>query len=209
MQIDSNEARCPRERGILGTASSGCRLVLALLLLTVASGAVGAAQGGTQPTLAGIWRLHETVGELPEQAARALEGKMDAGVSVTIRIDQTDAAVTVRRLGDSEALLRVMSLAADAIEHQVPGGGVLRGRAEWRDRAVVATGHVAVKQGMLKRNVPFEEVWQLDEAGRTITVTTTLKTPLGVKRRTQVFRRVTEEPPGAGEPASADHHAGR
>jgi hypothetical protein len=89
-------------------------------------------------------------------------------------------------------LLRVMPFSANAIEHQVPGGGRLRVRAEWRDRAVVAAGQAAVKQEFLKRNVPFEEVWQIDEAGRTLTVTTTLKTPVGVKRRTQVFVRATE-----------------
>lgn len=100
------------------------------------------------------------------------------------------------------SLLRVMSFSAGRSEHQVPGGGLLKGRAEWPDRAVVADGQVAVKQGLLKRNVPFEEVWQLDEAARTLTVITTLKTPLGVKRRTQVFTRVTEDAPRDGEARS-------
>lgn len=166
-----------------------------LLVMTTASVVVSAAQDEKVPTIAGMWRLHETAGELPEQAARALDGKTDAGLIVTIRIDQTNGAVTVRRLRDPAALLRVMSLAAEASEHQVPGGGALKVRAEWRDRALVVKGHLEVKQGFLKRNVPFEEVWQLEEAGRTLRVTTVLKTPLGVKRRTQVFARVIEDTP--------------
>jgi hypothetical protein len=174
-------------------------LLLLLLTLTGASVAAGAAQQGTLPTLSGAWRLHETSGELPEQAVRALDGRGDSPASDTIQIDQTEADVTVRRLGTPPVLLRVMPFSANAVEHQVPGGGSLRARAEWRDRALVATGQVAVKQGLLKRHVPFEEVWQTDEGGRTLTVTTTLKTPLGVKRRTQVFIRVMEDPPGAPE----------
>lgn len=170
-----------------------------LLAMTAASAFVSAAQDGTRPTLAGMWRLQETTGDLPEQAARALEGKTAAGASVTIRIDQSDVAVTVRRLEDPAALLRVMSLAAEPSQHQVPGGGLLKGRAQWRHRAVVAEGQVAVKQGFIKRNVPFEEVWQLDEAERTLRVTTTLKTPLGVKRRTQVFTRVAEDASRSGQ----------
>jgi hypothetical protein len=156
-----------------------------------------------------VWRLHETSGELPEQADRALDGTGDSPSSVTIHIDQTAADVTVRRLGNPPALLRVMPFSAHAIEHQVPGGGRLRARAQWRDRALVATGQVAVKQGILTRHVPFEEVWQIDEGGRTLTMTTTLKTPLGVKRRTQVFMRVAEDAPGAGEGHGAGDPATR
>lgn len=112
-----------QERRALWTASSGRRQanrwLLLLLTLTGASVAIGAAQQGALPTLSGVWRLHETFGELPEQAVRALDGT-----------------------GDSPA---------NAIEHQVPGGGRLRARAERRDRALVATGQVAVKQGFLTR----------------------------------------------------------
>jgi hypothetical protein len=139
-----------------------------------------------------MWRLHETSGELPEQAERALDGSGDSPAGVTIQIDQTEADVTVRRLGTSPVLLRVMAFSTDAIAHQVPGGGSVRARTEWRDRALVATGQVTVKQGFLKRHVPFEEVWQIDDGGRILTVTTTLKTPLGVKRRTQAFTRVAK-----------------
>lgn len=161
------------------------------IVVIAASVTAGAAPQGAPPTLSGVWRLHETSGELPAQAGRALDGKADGGASVTIQVDQTPADVTVRRLGSAPAVLRVMPLPAGAIDHQVPGGGLLKGRAEWRDRALVANGHVAVKQGFLKRSVPFEESWQLDEGGRTLTVTTTLTTPVGVKRRAQVFSRVT------------------
>lgn len=160
----------------------------------------GAAPQAALPTLSGVWQLHETRGELPAQAGRALDGTAEGGAGVTIQVDQTTAGVTVRRLGHAPAVLRVMPLGAGATDHQVPGGGLLKGRAEWRDRALVANGHVAVKQGLLKRNVPFEETWRLDDGERTLTVTTILTTPMGVKRRTQVFIRSAEAPPQAGQP---------
>ncbi len=168
-------------------------LMLALLVLAVASGVAAAGQGGTQSGLAGVWRLQETTGELPDQAARALDGENDGGDGMTIRIDQTDDAVTVRRLGRSPMILRALSLAVEPGGRRAPGGGALNGHAEWRDRALVASGHITAKRGFIKRNVPFEEVWRADESGRRLSVTTTLKTPLGVKRRTQVFERASED----------------
>lgn len=202
MRIDRSEPRRMRGLGTVRRTSAEARLVLGALVLIVGCGAVRPERAGAQPTLAGIWRLGETRGELPRQAARALEGNTASGASVTIRIQQTEAAVTVRRLDDPAPLLRVMSLATATIEHQVPDGGVLRARAEWRGRAIVATGHVAVRRGVVTRNVRFEEVWHLDESGRTLTVTTTLNTPLGVKHRTQVFARVMEDAWRAEQPAS-------
>lgn len=85
----------------------------------------------------------------------------------------------------------------------------MRGRAGWRDGALVVSGHVAVKQGFLTRRVPFEEGWQLDDDGRMLTVTTILETPLGMKRRTQVFIRVTEDASGAGAGSLAGDAATR
>ncbi len=140
---------------------------------------------------------------------RALDGKAEGSASVTIQVDQTSADVSVRRLGTPPVLLRILPFSADAIEHQVPGGGLVSGRAEWKDGALVANGHVTVKQGFLKRRVPFEEGWQLDEGGRMLTVTIILKTPLGVKRRTQVFMRVTEAAPATEERRVAGGPANR
>jgi hypothetical protein len=180
-----------------------------VLTLTGAGIAAGAAQQEAPRTLSGVWRLRETRGELPEQAVRALDGKTDGGATVTIQVEQTAADVTVRRLGTPPVLLRIMSWSAEAIDHQVPSGGLMSGRAEWKDGALVANGHVTVKQGFLRRRVPFEEAWQLDAGGRMLTVTITLKTPLGVKRRTQLFMRVTEDASGAGAESSAGDAATR
>ena len=202
-----------QERRARWTASSGPRQAHRLLLLLILTGtdiAAGAAQQEAPRTLSGVWRLHETRGELPEQAVRALDGKADGGATVTIQVEQAAADVTVRRLGAPPVLLRVMPLSANAVDHQVPGRGLMSGRAEWKaDGALVANGHVTVKQGFLKRRVPFEEEWQLDEGGRMLTVTITLKTPLGEKRRTQVFMRVTEDASGAGAYMSAGDTAPR
>jgi hypothetical protein len=178
------------------------------LLLTLAGATIAAGAGRQEPpgTLSGVWRLHETRSELPEQAVRALDGKAEGRASVSIQVHQTTADVSVHRLDTPPVLLRILPFSANAIEHQVPSGGLMSGRADWNDRTLVANGHVAVKQGFLKRNVPFEEVWQLDEGGRMLTVTIVLKTPLGVKRRTQVFMRVEDAPAGegrvAGDPAT-------
>jgi hypothetical protein len=167
------------------------KLTLALLVLTVGSG-VAAAWGATQSELAGAWRLQKTTGDLPDQAARAFDGENDGGDGMTIRIDWTDDAVTVRRLGRSPMILRALSLSAEP-GPRPPGGGALNAHAEWRDGALVASGHITAKRGFIKRNVPFEEVWRAHESGRRLSVTTTLKTPLGVKRRTQLFERASED----------------
>lgn len=203
MRVNRNGLGCAQERRALWSAwSEGRQASLGLLglLLTLAGAniAADAAQQEAPRTLSGVWRLHETAGDMPEQAVRALDGKADGGASVTVQVDYTAADLTVRRLGTPPVLLRAMPFSADTVEHQVPGGGLMRGRAEWRDGVLVVNGHVAVKQGFLTRSVPFEEGWQLDEGGRMLTVTTILTTPLGVKRRTQVFMRVTEDASGAG-----------
>jgi hypothetical protein len=210
MRANRNLRGCSQEYQARGTASSGGRQAPLLLLLGLvlalagANIAGGAAQQEAPRTLAGVWRLHETRGELPEQAVRALDGRAGGGATVTIQVEQAAADVTVRRLGAPPVLLRVMPLSARAGDHQVPGGGLMSGRAEWKeDGALLANGHVTVKQGFLRRRVPFEEEWQLDEGGRMLTVTSTLKTPLGVKRRIQVFMRVTEDASGAGTESSA------
>lgn len=214
MRVNRNGRGCRQERRARWTASSGGRLARGVrlgLLLTLggASIAAGAAQQEAPRTLSGLWRLHDTRGELPEQAMRALDGKTDGGALVTIQVDQTAADVTVHRLGTPPVRLRILPLSADAIEHQVPSGGLMSGRAAWKDGALVANGHVTVKQGLLTRRVPFEEGWQLDESGGMLTVTIILKTPLGVKRRTQVFMRVTEDASGAGAKSPAGDTATR
>jgi hypothetical protein len=169
------------------------------VLLVLGAGPVGvqaAAQTGISPTLSGTWRLHESAGDLPGRAARALDGSADTDRDVTIQVDQADGRITVHRLEEPPALLRVMTIAAATIQHQVPRGGPLDGRAERRNGVLVSHGDVAVRQGLLRRQVPFEETWEVGDGGRMLTVTTMLKTPFGVKRRTQVFTRVVEQEDG-------------
>ncbi len=166
------------------------KLMLALLVLIVGS-AVAAAGGAPQSGLAGTWRLQETTGDLPDQAARAFDGENGGGDGMTIRIDRTDDAVTVRRLGRSPVILRTLSFGMEPAPRT--SGGALNAHAEWRDGVLVASGHITAKRGFIKRNVPFEEVWRADGSRRRLSVTTTLKTPLGVKRRTQLFERASED----------------
>lgn len=196
-----------RGHGAAGTMSLGGWVVFVMLVLTVGGGAATAGRNGAQPALAGVWRLDQTTGELPDQAARALDGETDARRGMTIRIEQTDASIEVRRLGGPEVLLRAMSFVSEAPSDGRKHGNVLRGHAEWRDGALLANGHITGTRGFIKRQVPVEELWSLEESGRALRVTTTLKTPLGVKRRTQVFVRATSSTP-TGEPDSPDRPAG-
>ena len=125
-------------------------LTCVTFVVLAASVTGGAAPQEALPTLSGAWQLHETRGELLAQAGRALDGTVEGGAGVTIQVDQTTASVTVRRLGHAPAVLRVMSIGAGATDHQVPGGGLLKGRAEWRDRALVGNGHVGREPGGFK-----------------------------------------------------------
>lgn len=201
MRLNWNARECRQERRAPRASRRRQHGGLVLLLLLAGASIAAARQGA--PPLSGLWRLHETRGDLPEQARRALDGNTDGDASVTIQVEQTAADVTVRR-GNPAVLLRVMPFSGKSLDHQVPGGGLLRGHAEWRDGTLVANGRVAVKRGLLKRDVAFEEGWQVDEAGQTLTVTAILKTPVGVKRRTQVFIRVAESAPGVGTGSHAD-----
>lgn len=173
--------------------------------LLAASTTGGTAQERRAEPLIGSWRLQETSGELPAQAARVLDGETGTGAETAIRIDQAGAFVTVRRVAPAATVLRTLALAPATGDPQAAGGGALRMQAAWRDQTLVAEGHMTVKQGFLKRTVPVEEAWHVDPAGRTLTVTTTLKTPLGVKQRTQVFARTAEGEPEGEAPAAGSH----
>ncbi len=180
-----------------GRAPHASRWVVALAVAGLGI-ATASAQPAAPSNLAGAWTLQESTGNLPDQAVRAVDGVTESGGPVAIRIEQTDASVTVRRLGSDATVLRVMVVAAPA-DAEAPRAGLPRLRAEWREGTLIARGDVTVKRGFLKRRVPFEERWQLDEAGSRLTVTMTLMTPLGARQRTQIFVRAPAEV-AAGRP---------
>lgn len=142
--------------------------------------------------LSGSWTLKESTGSLPEQAVRIIDGPTSTAPD-TIRIEQTTAYVRVRRVSQDAALLRVMFLGTGEPDAPTAEGALLTGRAEWRDRTLFSHGTLAVKQGFVKRRVTFEEQWRLGAEGNTVTVVISMKTPLGLKTRTQVYVRVIEQ----------------
>ncbi len=168
-------------------------------VLALALAGLGVAAASGQPVassnLSGTWTLQESTGYLPDQAVRAVDGVTASVAPVAIQIEQTDASVTVRRIGSDAAVLRVMVVAMPA-DDVAPGAGLPRTRAEWREGTLIARGDVTVKQGFVKRRVPFEERWQLDAARSRLTVTMTLTTPRGARQRTQVFLRAPTEVAG-------------
>lgn len=158
------------------------------VLVTLASGATAAAaQSPGPPALSGLWTLQESTGDLPDQAVRAFDGS--AVSTATIEIQEAGGSVTVRRITPHAVVLRVMLLQPDDRDAAAGRGAVLTARAEWQSRTLAARGEVTIRQGFLKRRVPYEEEWRVDEGERTLTVMLSVKTPLGVKRRTQVFVR--------------------
>jgi hypothetical protein len=162
--------------------------VLAVLVTLAASGATtAAAQAVAPPSLSGSWTLQESTGDLPDQAVRAFDGS--AVSTATIDIEEAGGSVTVRRITPHAVVLRVMLLQAGERDAAAIQGAVLTARAQWQARTLAARGDVTIKQGFLKRRVPYEEEWQVGDGERTLTVTLSVKTPLGVKRRTQVFVR--------------------
>lgn len=142
--------------------------------------------------LSGSWTLKESTGSLPEQAVRIIDGPTSTAPD-TIKIEQTTAYVRVRRVSQDAALLRVMFLGTGEPDAPTAEGALLTGRAEWRDRTLFSHGTLAVKQGFVKRRVTFEEQWRLGAEGNTVTVVISMKTPLGLKTRTQVYVRVIEQ----------------
>lgn len=159
------------------------------VLLTLAGGGMTemSAQSPGPPAISGAWTLQESTGDLPDQAVRAFDGS--AVFTATIDVRQADGSLTVRRITPPAVLLRVMLLQAGERDSEAIQGAVLTTRAQWQDRTLVARGDITIKQGFLKRRVPYEEEWRVDEGQQTLTVLLSVKTPLGVKRRTQVFVR--------------------
>lgn len=162
--------------------------VLAVLVTLAASGATIAAAQPVAPTsLSGSWTLQASTSDLPDQAVRAFDGS--AVSTATIEIEEAGGAVTVRRITPNAVVLRVMLLQAGERDAAAIQGAVLTARAQWQARTLAARGEITIKQGFLKRRVPYEEEWQVGDGERTLTVTLSVKTPLGAKRRTQVFVR--------------------
>ena len=143
--------------------------------------------------LSGSWTLKESTGNLPEQAVRVIDGRRTSIALYTIEIDETDAYVRVRRVSQEPALLRVMFLGTGEPDARIAEGALLTGRAEWRNGTLFSQGNLAVKQGFMKRRVTFEEQWRLGAEGSTVTVVISMKTPLGLKTRTQVYVRVADK----------------
>lgn len=177
-------------------AGAWCRWLVAFVAAALVGSGPAAASAGVVAVLAdlsGSWTLKESTGSLPERAVRVLDGSQASTAPFTIEIDQTEALVTVRRVGQDPALLRFMSLGTGGPDAPAADGARLTGRAEWRDRTLFLHGTLAVKQGFVKRRITFEEQWRLGAEGRTVTVVITMKTPLGLKTRTQVYIRETEK----------------
>jgi hypothetical protein len=102
-------------------------------------------------------------------------------------------SVRAEAMDEDAALLRVMFLGTGEPDAPTAEAALLTGRAEWRDRTLFSHGTLAVKQGFVKRRVTFEEQWRLGAEGNTVTVVISMKTPLGLKTRTQVYVRVIEQ----------------
>lgn len=166
---------------------TGIWMVSVFLVLAGGGGTIAAAQSGAPPSLSGSWTLQESAGDLPDQAVRAFDGS--AVSTATIEISEAGGSISVRRITPHAVLLRVLLLPAGEREGAAFHGAVLTARAQWQDRTLAARGDVTIKQGFLKRRVPYDEEWRVGEGERTLTVTLSVKTPLGVKRRTQVFVR--------------------
>ncbi len=175
--------------------------VLAALVTLAGGGMTGtSAQSPGTPTLSGSWTLQESTGDLPDQAVRAFDGS--AVSTATIEIKEAGGSVTVRRITPHAVVLRVMLLQAGDRDAAAIRAAVLTARAQWQDRTLAARGDVTIKQGFLRRRVPYDEEWRVGEGERTLTVTLSVKTPLGVKRRTQVFVREESHGLNGGRAAS-------
>jgi hypothetical protein len=177
-------------------ADTGCQW-LVWLVMAVLMGAGLAAESArvvvASDDLSGLWTLKESTGNLPEEAVRVIDGPRTSTAPHTIQVEQTHAYVRVRRVSQDAVLLRVMSLGTGEPDAPAAEGALLTGRAEWRDRTLISHGTLAVKQGFVRRRVTFEEEWRLGAEGSTVTVVIRMKTPLGLKTRTQVYVRVTEK----------------
>jgi hypothetical protein len=175
--------------------------VLAVLVTLAGGGKTGtSAQSPGPPVLSGWWTLQESTGDLPDQAVRAFDGS--AVSSATIEIEEAGGSVTVRRITPNAVVLRVMLLQAGDRDAAAVRGAVLTARAEWQSRTLAARGEVTIKQGFLKRRVAYEEEWRVSEGERTLRVMLSVKTPFGVKRRTQVFVRDESHDLNGGRAAS-------
>lgn len=176
-----------RPMGSLSGRRTGLRMLAVLVTLAGGGTTIAAAQPLASPSFSGSWALQQSTGDLPDQAVRAFDGT--AVDTATIDVQQADGSLVVRRITPHAVLLRVILLQAGERDSEAIQGAVLTARAQWQGRTLVARGDVTVKQGLLKRRVPYEEEWRVDEGDRTLTVVLSVKTPLGVKRRTQVFVR--------------------
>ncbi len=185
MDVMQQDARRPTRS--LSGRRTGIRMLAVLVTLAGGGRTIAAAQPVSPPSLSGSWTLQESTGDLPDQAVRAFDGS--AVSTATIEIEQAGGSVTVRRITPHAVVLRVMLLQAGDRDAAALRGAVLTARARWQDRALTARGDVIIKQGLLKRRVPYEEEWRVGERERTLTVTLSVQTPLGVKRRTQFFVR--------------------
>jgi hypothetical protein len=185
-----------RKRRSVWVAGTGCRWLVALVM-AVLMGAGAAAESarvaGAADDLSGLWTLKESTGNLPDQAARVIDGPRTSTALHTIEVEQTDAYVRVRRVSQDPVVLRVMFLGAGEPDGRAAEGALVTGRAEWRNRTLFSNGTLAVKQGFVKRRVTFEEQWRLGAEGSTVTVVISMKTPLGVKTRTEVYVRGIEK----------------
>lgn len=177
-------------------AGTGCQWLFALVMAVLMGAGLPAEPARVavaSDDLSGLWTLKESTGNLPEQAVRVIDGPRTSTAPHTIAVEQTDDYVRVRRVSQDATLLRVMSVGTGEPDAPTAEGALLTGRAEWRDRTLFSHGTLAVKQGFVKSRVTFEEQWRLGAEGSTVTVVISMKTPLGVKTRTQVYVRGTEK----------------
>ncbi|MDP2052819.1 MAG: hypothetical protein Q8L75_04215 [Acidobacteriota bacterium] len=180
-----------RAAGVARTGGQWLVTIVMAVVMGAGPAADSARVAAASDDLSGSWTLKESTGSLPEQAVRVIDGPT-ATAPDTIRIEQTTTHVRVRRVSQGAALLRVMFLGTGEPDAPTAEGALLTGRAEWRDRTLFSHGTLAVKQGFVKRRVTFEEQWRLGAEGNTVTVVISMKTPLGLKTRTQVYVRVIE-----------------
>jgi hypothetical protein len=191
--MDLYQQRKRRSVWVAGTGGWWLVALVMAVLMGAGPAAEPARAAVASDDLSGLWTLKESTGNLPDQAARVIDGPRTPTAPHTIEVEQTDAYVRVRRVSQDPVVLRVMFLGAGEPDGRAAEDALVTGRAEWRNRTLFSNGTVAVKQGFVKRRVTFEEQWRLGGEGSTVTVVISMKTPLGVKTRTQVYVRGTEK----------------
>lgn len=163
-----------------------CGLIHSLLAATVVATAATAAQA-PRPDFSGIWVLERADGDLPERAVRQLVGGSAERLTLTMTQDETK--LTIVRPGKAGPVVLVFPLDGTETAQRTPHG-ILTSTTRWSARnALVSSGTRPFPGPFGTKTVSYTEERILSDAGQRLTVTLTVNTPRGTRRRAAVFRR--------------------